>query len=106
MQKAFSLQPKEIAQAQQLDQERTTVLAQIGALTLDMEAARAQLPIVEQKRRQYLAALVQQYGIIDYRAARMENGNLICEVPDEPTVAAPSVHPAHVNGGLEAPAKE
>jgi hypothetical protein len=96
MQKAFGLQPNELAEAQQLDEERTRVLAQIGALTLDMETARAALPVVEQRRRQYLAKLVQQYGITEYRGARLENGNLICDLPDGPVLAPP-----RVNGGLE-----
>jgi hypothetical protein len=109
MQRAFSLQPHEINQAQQIDEERKTVLAQIGALTLDMETARAQLPVVEQKRRQYLANLVQLYGITDYRAARLEGGNLICDLPDAPQAQAPPDPPLpapRVNGGLERIAKE
>jgi len=100
MQKAFSLQQNEINQAQALEEERKNVLAQIGALTIDMENARAALPIVEQKRRQFLGALVQQYGVTDYRGARLENGNLICDLPDAPVPAA--IPPGRVNGGLEA----
>jgi phosphoglycolate phosphatase-like HAD superfamily hydrolase len=104
MQKAYSLQSHEINQAQQLDEERKTVLAQIGALTLDMEAARAQLPIVEQRRRQHLQNLVQQHGVTEYRSARIEGPNLICDVPDEqPAQQIPQLGRTN---GLEVLAKE
>ena len=106
MQKAYSLDPHEMRQAQQLDEERRTVLAQIGALTLDMEAARAQLPIVEQRRRQHLQSLVDQHGIKEYRSARIEGNNLICDMPDMPVPAAAPVAVPRVNGGLEAIEKE
>lgn len=88
MQKAYSLQPNEINQAQQLDEERKTCLAQIGALTLDMETARAQLPLVDQKRRQYLQSLVERYGVTEYRSARIDGNNLVCDLPDGPSAQA------------------
>ncbi len=103
MQKAFSLQQHEISQANALDEERKSVLAQIGALTLDMETARAQLPNVEQKRREFLAGLVKQYVAGDYRSARLENGNLVCDVPDAPEA---KMIPTRVNGGMEVLSKE
>lgn len=106
MQKAFSLQPHERQQAQQLDEERKTILAQIGALTLDMESARAQLPIVEQKRRQHLQNLIQQYCVGDYRAAKLEDGNLICDVVEAQEPKGPLPVPPRVNGSLEAIEKE
>jgi len=102
MQKAFSLQPNEMNQATALDEERKTVLAQIGALTLDMETARAALPVVEQKRREFLASLVKQYQVGDYRSARLEGSNLICDMPDPPQ----AMPPQRVNGGMEVLAKE
>jgi len=100
MQKAFSLQQNELNQANALEEERKNILAQIGALTLDMETARAALPVADQKRRQFLASLVQHYGVTDYRGARLENGNLICDLPDAPE--PPAIPPSRVNGGLEA----
>jgi hypothetical protein len=103
MQKAFSLQPNEVNQAQQIEEERKNVLAQIGALTLDMEQARAQLPVVEQRRRQYLQTLVQQYGVTEFRTARIEGNNLICDVADGPQPLPPT--PARTNG-MELLAKE
>lgn len=84
MQKAFSLEPHDLQQTQKLDQERTEVLAQIGALTLDMETARASLPLVERKRREHLAGLVQKFGVTEYRSAAIQGNNLVCDLPDPP----------------------
>lgn len=109
MQKAFSLAPNEVQQTQQLDQERTEVLAQIGALTLDMETARASLPLVERKRREYLATLVRKYGVTEYRTASIQGGNLVCDLPDGPQTMQPpealtgdaKLANGRANGGME-----
>lgn len=83
MQRAFSLQPYEVAQAQTLDQERQALFGRFGALTLEMEAVRAQLPSVEQRTRTMIQSFAQRIGVRNYSSARIDGANLICELPEE-----------------------
>ena len=87
MQKAYSLQQFEIAQAQTLEEERRNLLARFGAVTLEMEGVRAQIPALEQRLRTLVQAAAQRVGTRNFINARIEGPNLICEMPDEPVIA-------------------
>ena len=91
MQKAFSLQQFEIAQAQTLEEERRNLLARLGGLTLEMENVRGQIPGLDQRSRSLVQAVAQRAGVPNFLNARIDGGNLVCELPDEPPAAAPSL---------------
>jgi hypothetical protein len=99
MQKAYSLQQFEIAQAQALEEERRNLLARFGAVTLEMESVRAQIPALEQRLRTLVQAAAQRVGTRNFINARIEGPNLICEMPDEP---APSDGFAVMDSSLSA----
>jgi hypothetical protein len=84
MQKAFSLQPHETAQAQALDEERRNLLARLGAATLEMESVRGQLPTLDQRGRTLVQSIAQRTGVREFISARIDGANLVCEVPNEP----------------------
>jgi hypothetical protein len=90
MQKAFSLQPHETAQAQALDEERRNLLARLGGATLEMEAVRSQLPTLDQRGRTLVQSVAQRVGVREFLTARIDGPNLVCELPNE-TPAPPSL---------------
>jgi len=94
--KAFSLQPHELQHVEQLQQEQQKLLAQFGALSLDLEAVRQQLTASQEKQRVLVAAAVMKNGIQNFTNARIEGKNLVCEVPDDPPQG--DLKPALVNG--------
>jgi hypothetical protein len=83
MEKTFALEPREAAMFGQLDQQRTQALAAVGALSLDMEAARKNLEAVADRQRALLQHAVVARGIERFENARMQNGALLVTVPDE-----------------------
>ena len=106
--KAYSLNNHEIAQAQALEEERRNLLARFGGITLEMETIRAQLPQLDQRSRALVQTVVQRAGVPEFRTARIDGANLICDLPDEPMQpetphAGPVVDIQRVNG--EAAAK-
>lgn len=104
MEKTFKLEPKELAAHNQLEQERTQTLAQIGGLSLDLEAAKQRLNSALEHQRSFIRSALIHRGVDQFQAAQIMNGSVICSIPDEP-MAAPAevIEGRHVNG---APALE
>ena len=99
MEKTFHLNDKEQAMLQQTDQERINALAQVGALSLDMETARKTLEAVQQRQQSFIRQAIVSRGVERFENARMQNGALIVTVPDEPT--APSGLSGDINKMVE-----
>jgi hypothetical protein len=101
MQKAFSLQSHETAQAQAIDEERRNLLARLGGATLEMETVRAQIPTLDQRGRTLVQSIAQRMGVREFITARIDpaTNNLVVELPDAPAPAAP---PATLAAGIDA----
>ena len=80
---------------QTLSEENKTTLATIGSLMLQLETAKKQLEVQQERERSILNMAVQRLGISQFRQARLDNGTLVVETPDESAVV-PS--PQVVNG--------
>jgi hypothetical protein len=97
MQKAYSLQPDEVRQAKQLEDEQRQLLAQYGSLELQRKAIKKRLPQIEEQQRGIVRNAIGRIGVTQFSAARIDGTNLLVEVPDETPAAAP-VASEHVNG--------
>ena len=91
MEKTFQLDQKEVAALQQADQERTVALAQVGALSLDMETARKNLDAAQERQKFFIRQAVTARGIERFNAARQQDATLIVSLPDEMPAARPSL---------------
>jgi hypothetical protein len=100
VEKTYALEQKEAQQLGQLDQERTQALAVVGALSLDMETARKNLEAIAERQRSYLRMALDKRGVERFDNARIQNGEIIVNVPDQ---AAPEAIPMKANGS---PARE
>lgn len=94
MEKTFTLDQKEAALVGQLDQDRMQALAQVGALSLDMEQARKNLEATAERQRAFIRQALMTRGVERFDNARTQNGTLIVSMPDAPVplpLAAPPV---------------
>jgi hypothetical protein len=91
MERAYNLQPEELQQQQQLEIEQRDCLAQFGALTLQLEQARARLPQIEERQRSMITQVARRLNIGNYLTARIAGGNLVCQFPDPGPDDGPSV---------------
>jgi hypothetical protein len=107
MEKQFPLDQKEQTMNAQLDQERTQALAMVGALSLDMEAARKGLDAAQERQRSFIRQVLSARDLGRFENARVINGNLVVLMPDEPaTIDAPRKPLERVNGSTIDLAKE
>jgi len=103
MEKTFQLDQREVTQSTQMDQERTQVLAMVGALSLDMEQAKKNLEMATERQRAFIRQLLNNRGVERYDQARIQNNTLFATVPDEAPAppaapAEPARPPERVNG--------
>jgi hypothetical protein len=95
MQKAYSLQGFELEQQQALEDERKTLLAQLGMLTLDRESIIERLKSVEVRSRALVNAVAHRHQIKDYRQLMIQGNQLIGDViePPQPPLNLPLATP-------------
>jgi len=98
MEKTFPLDKKEAMQLQQIDQERTQALAMIGALSLDMEAARKNLETASERQRNFIRTALEKRNVERYENAQVRNGALLATLPDETPLAVPDIQVERLNG--------
>jgi hypothetical protein len=97
MQKAYNLQPDELRQVKQLEEEQRQLLAQYGSLELQRKAIKKRLPQIEEQQRGIVRNAVQRLGVTQFNAARIDGSNIVVDVPDgTPMAVAPAAE--HVNG--------
>ena len=112
MEKAYSLQPSEIQQSEEIQNDRQRLLAQFGALTLDLETCRAGITACADRERTVTRGVIQRLGVTEFQAARIAGTNLLCQVPDtllptqEVPAAAKGLAPAKANGQERPTVKE
>lgn len=84
MQKSYTLQPYELDQQRALDDERRNLLAQFGALTLDLEGMRERLKSLDLRGRALVNAVAARHGITEYRQLTIQGGQLIGDIIEQP----------------------
>jgi hypothetical protein len=84
MQKAYSLQGFELEQQRSLEEERKTLLAQLGMLTLDRETLIERLRSLDIRSRCLVNAIAQRHGINEYRQLYIQGNQLIGDVFEQP----------------------
>ena len=82
MEKTFQLDQRELAMIGQVDQERTQALAQVGALSLDMEQARKNLDAAAERLRSFIRQVVTNRGVERFESARVQNGAVVVSIPE------------------------
>lgn len=96
--KAYSLEPHELRVSAILEDEQQRISARVAGLMLDLEEARKQLAAAQERQRGMIMAALFRNGAEAARSARIENGNLICDLePPAPTMPLPAV----VNGAAQ-----
>lgn len=93
MEKTFPLDQKEAGLIAQLDQDRMQALAQVGALSLDMEQARKNLEATAERQRAFIRQAMMTRGVDRFDNARVQNGALIVALPDAPPMQPSAVLP-------------
>ena len=88
MQKAYNLQPDELRQAMAIDDERKNALAQYGAVELERKRIRKLLPTLDERQRTMVRTVLSRLKIDQFNGARIDNGNLLVDLPDEAAAAA------------------
>jgi hypothetical protein len=83
MQRTFTLEPNEQRVLAGLEQENTNTLARVGAIMLDLETARQQLAMVQEKQRGFLREAMTARHIEQFQEARVINGQIVAQLPDE-----------------------
>src|SRR5262245_11009306 len=107
MDRSYTLEQNERVRAANLEMQHQQTLAAIGAATLQLDANKTQLPVIEQSQRQLVQDAVMRLGVQNFQAARIEAGNLIVRFADQPTLDAPvEVIPAAKPNGVESRVKE
>ena len=95
--RAYSLQDYEQKANRALEEERHNLMAQIGMLTLDLEAARARKTELDANRRSFVAMVAQRHKLTDYRWLRIENNQLIGDIVDPMDELQPAGRPQEVS---------
>jgi hypothetical protein len=101
MEKTISLEQREQQEFAALEMERKDVLAQVGALMLDLEQAKVMLGAVQEKHRGFIQTTLRNRGVTNYSRAQMVGGSILCSMPDEP-MGIQMAPPAKPNGGAAA----
>lgn len=83
MEKTIKWEGAEISQMQSIEQERTQVLAQIGALMMDLENAKKNLETVNGKHKSLIQQALTSRGINQFESARPVQGGISITVSEQ-----------------------
>lgn len=89
--RAHSLQDYELEQYRALENERLQLFAQIGALTMDLEAAKARRGDLESRSRSFVGAVTARQKLPPYRWAKIEAEQLIVDIIEQPGSGTPQL---------------
>jgi hypothetical protein len=100
MEKTIQLDQRELQQAGQIDQARMQALAQIGALSMDMEQAKRNLEVANEQQRSFMRQALAAHGIEQFDSARPVPNGILVTIPDSiaNAVTGSSEQSAKVNG--------
>ncbi len=91
--KRFALEMGERFEMVQLETEHKELLVRYATASMDLDNIRAVLPQVRQRIREKVADLAKAHGVLNFLQAHVENGVLICKLPE--IVPAAAQQPAH-----------
>jgi hypothetical protein len=96
MEKTFKLEQKELAALEQMQKYRDQVLAQYGALSLEMRTAEQRLSATVEHQQSFLKSALLYRGVEQHRGAQIVNGSIVVTVADEemPTMGASTIPPS------------
>ena len=83
MEKSFQLEPREMQNLQALETERKEVLAQIGALSLDMEAAKKKLAGSMEAQKHFLRNALSNRGLDNFQTAKLVGNEIIVTLSED-----------------------
>ena len=96
MEKTIQLDPREMQQATGIEEQRMRALAQIGALSLDMEQARKNHEVANERQREFIRQVLESRGIEQFDSARAVPNGILVSIPDSigtPVKANGSIQP-------------
>ena len=82
MEKTIKWEHSEAIQMQQIEQERVAVLAQIGALMMDLENAKKALESINDRNKSTIKQILNNRGMDQVESVRPIPGGLLVTVPD------------------------
>jgi len=94
VEKTFQLDQHEVQYSAMLEQELQESLARVATLMLELEAAKTNLQMSQERNRSFVRTIVVHRGLDQVQAARITRGNLVCSLPD----VSPETIPQRVNG--------
>ena len=105
MERTFKLEQKELTALGKMDQERTQILAQWAALSIELKGTEQRLNTVGERQRSFISSALLHRGVEQSTGWQIINDSLIATVADEemPALAAPVSEGKRLNG---APAVE
>ena len=82
MEKTIKWDASEDMQMRTIENDRTQVLARIGALMMDLDTAKKDLETVNGRQRSVIQQSLQSKGITQFESARPIPGGLVLQIPD------------------------
>lgn len=82
MERTIKWEAGEAAQMTVIEQEKTQILAQIGALMMDLETVKKRLDGVNDRQRAAIQTAIQAHGIQQFESARPIQGGVVLQIPD------------------------
>lgn len=83
MDKLITFTSNEVAQARTIEEERTQALAQIGALYMDLDAAKKGLDTCNDRRTTFFRQVLANSGIHQFESARATKDGIVVTIPNE-----------------------
>lgn len=83
MEKIIKWEQNESMHMSQIENERTQVLAQIGALMMDLETAKKALDTINSKHKSAIQQALNSRGIMQFESARPIQGGVVLNVPEQ-----------------------
>lgn len=93
MEKTIRWENSEEVQMRMIENDRTQILAQIGALMMDLETAKKALDTVNARHKSAIQQALNSHGIGHFESARPIQGGVIISVPEQKEVVNGPTNP-------------
>jgi 2-polyprenyl-3-methyl-5-hydroxy-6-metoxy-1,4-benzoquinol methylase len=82
MEKTITFNQNEQMQSHQIEQERTQILAQVGALMMDLETSKKALDTINERRNTFIRAVLSSNGISSFESCRPTRDGVMVTVQE------------------------
>lgn len=82
MERTIKWEPAEDVQMKMIEQEKTQILAQIGALMMDLDLVKQKLQAINDRQRAAIQQVIQSRGIGAFESARPIQGGVVLQISD------------------------